>query len=362
MTGARPVAAGPRWPGAPRPEDRPPAALARGGHRAARDRPGARRRRPRPRAAGAGPAQRLDGSLDTADLDRSARSAGLLPDRVRQLLGLLLRAGVLDDLGARAAPLAGWRGDVRARLAPDLASLALLHPTRTDGAAGLLEARSRRWVEVHGGGRLGAGVARLLAASGVGGSRSRTPRGPGPPMWRRSRCRAPLSASPAGGPPRSPRPATRHWVRQVPPRPRRTWSCSRAPAGAGSSAAVDGLLRQRDAHLLAGVRETAAVVGPLVVPGVTSCLHCVDLHRRDRDPGWPVIAAQLMAGGPDVEPCDTVLAALGSAAAAAQVLSHLDGARDGPARDGALEYALPHGLLRRRSWSAHPLCGCRWVQ
>ena len=33
--------------------------------------------------------------------------------------------------------------------------------------------------------------------------------------------------------------------------------------------------------------------GPLVIPGVTSCLACADLHRSDRDAAWPAIAAQL---------------------------------------------------------------------
>ena len=28
----------------------------------------------------------------------------------------------------------------------------------------------------------------------------------------------------------------------------------------------------------------------------TSCLHCADLHRRDADPAWPTLAAQLTAG------------------------------------------------------------------
>ena len=31
----------------------------------------------------------------------------------------------------------------------------------------------------------------------------------------------------------------------------------------------------------------------LVIPGVTSCLGCADLHRTDRDAAWPVLAVQL---------------------------------------------------------------------
>lgn len=42
---------------------------------------------------------------------------------------------------------------------------------------------------------------------------------------------------------------------------------------------------------LAGDRVT---IGPLVVPGTTGCLACRHAHRRDADPTWPLLAAQLL--------------------------------------------------------------------
>lgn len=42
---------------------------------------------------------------------------------------------------------------------------------------------------------------------------------------------------------------------------------------------------------LAGDRVT---VGPYVVPGVTACIACGHAHRRDADPQWPLVAAQLI--------------------------------------------------------------------
>ena len=45
------------------------------------------------------------------------------------------------------------------------------------------------------------------------------------------------------------------------------------------------------AHLPVRVRDGTGLVGPLVIPGVTSCLACADLHRSDRDAAWPAIAA-----------------------------------------------------------------------
>lgn len=51
-------------------------------------------------------------------------------------------------------------------------------------------------------------------------------------------------------------------------------------------------------HLPVVFGERAAVLGPLVVPGDSPCLRCAEEHRIDRDPAWPVVAAQLLASGP----------------------------------------------------------------
>ena len=47
------------------------------------------------------------------------------------------------------------------------------------------------------------------------------------------------------------------------------------------------------AHLLVQVSDGRGSVGPLVLPGLTSCLRCADLHRLDRDPAWDALAVQL---------------------------------------------------------------------
>lgn len=112
------------------------------------------------------------------------------------------------------------------------------------------------------------------------------------------------------------------------------------------------------AHLAVSVREGRGVVGPLVLPGVSSCLHCHDLHRRDRDPVWPRIAAQLATDPAGVPPCEAPLAMALAALGAAQALAYLDG-EPGPATlDGTLEVTLPELRVRRRSWQAHPECPC----
>ncbi len=46
------------------------------------------------------------------------------------------------------------------------------------------------------------------------------------------------------------------------------------------------------------VRDGTRMVGPLVVPGVTSCLGCADLHRSDRDAAWRRLIAGPRGGRP----------------------------------------------------------------
>jgi hypothetical protein len=68
------------------------------------------------------------------------------------------------------------------------------------------------------------------------------------------------------------------------------------------------------AHLPIELAGDCVSVGPLVIPGVTPCLACRSAARTDDDPGWPLVAAQLLgrAGPPTTGPLlaeATVLAA-----------------------------------------------------
>src|SRR5262249_62048557 len=81
------------------------------------------------------------------------------------------------------------------------------------------------------------------------------------------------------------------------------------------------LKRDNVPHLAAAASEAIGVVGPLVLPGDTACLRCLDLTRAERDPAWPLILAQLTRGGADPPACDTVLAAALAAQAAAPALA-----------------------------------------
>jgi hypothetical protein len=119
------------------------------------------------------------------------------------------------------------------------------------------------------------------------------------------------------------------------------------------------------AHLPVRVRDGTGLIGPLVIPGVTSCLRCADLHRSDRDGAWPAVAAQLRhtVGSADRA---TVLA---TAALALNQVDRVIGAIRGghdvsrapqppPTLDTTLEFDVNVGTVVARRWSRHPHCSC----
>ena len=120
---------------------------------------------------------------------------------------------------------------------------------------------------------------------------------------------------------------------------------------------VPDVLREQGApHLLVRCAGDEAVVGPLVVPGATSCVRCADLGRRDADPRWPWLLEQLtrLRGAP----APTRLA-WAAGAAAVQALAFVGGGR-AETLDHTLELGGVEHALRLRAWPAHPECPCRW--
>jgi hypothetical protein len=108
-------------------------------------------------------------------------------------------------------------------------------------------------------------------------------------------------------------------------------------------------------HLAVRASEHRGVVGPFVLPGRSSCLHCHDLHRRDADAGWPRVLLAMQQAAP-IPPA--VLATSVAASSAEQVLQFLDGERVPDSVDGTLEFRLGEWVVRRRSWRLHPACFC----
>lgn len=120
---------------------------------------------------------------------------------------------------------------------------------------------------------------------------------------------------------------------------------------------VIGLVRAAIPHLQVRIRDGKGLVGPLVVPGRTSCLRCAELTRCGYDAEWPHIAAQMLGRVGYGSPA-TVLAT--AALALGQLESVLAGrSRHAPATlDTTLEFDLATSTLNVRRWSRHTLCEC----
>jgi bacteriocin biosynthesis cyclodehydratase domain-containing protein len=110
-------------------------------------------------------------------------------------------------------------------------------------------------------------------------------------------------------------------------------------------------------YLAVALGLDSGVVGPLVLPGLTSCLRCADLHRADRDPAWSALAVQLTVGRRHGPASPVALATTIAGVAAQQALTFLDGGEP-ECIDATIELRLPDWRLRRRSWPPHPGCGC----
>lgn len=121
---------------------------------------------------------------------------------------------------------------------------------------------------------------------------------------------------------------------------------------------VGELVRQRIPHLQVRIRDGRGVIGPLVLPGVTSCLHCADRYRVERDPEWPHLAAQLLGRVGQASPAG--IAAI-AGLALAEIEAVATGSNDHPPAtlDATLELNLDSRQLDRRAWPPHPACVCR---
>ena len=303
----------------------------------------------------------LDGTRNLTQLREAAQALGLGARLVDRLLERLLGAGVLDDATIDRATAAR----IDERMGPDLASLSLLHH-EPGGALRRITRRRASRVQVRGGGRVGAALAGLLSAGGVGQVEARD-----------GGCVTPDDASPGGvgaeqtGERRAT--ALRKVIRRATP-----WS--RAPrqraeeqrgldlvviapregvsAYAPRPESARELIAAGQPHLYAGVVEGTGFVGPLVLPGASSCAECMMLARTEREPAWPLIVGQWRsARGRGPAACDTALATVIAAAAANAAFRFLDG--DSTDTVGTrVSYVLPNLWREEEELPAHTGCPC----
>ena len=261
----------------------------------------------------------LDGSRDRQQLIQAVTDEGIPAQTAERVLALLTAAGAIDDFPA--STLRALPQPLRSRLAAEIATVSLAHRDG-DGGARTLARRTAGQIRIDGGGRTATAIASLLTTSGVG--------------------QVIVDGAPGT-------------ALTGPPLPDLAILTDRPSAGL-----QDWLMREQIPHLAVSASEAIGVVGPLVVPGRTACLRCLDLTRADRDPAWPLILAQLSGRKPNPVGCDAALAAAVAAQAVFQALALIDRAGSADAvTNGTLELVLPGWQWRRRTWPRHPRCSCR---
>jgi bacteriocin biosynthesis cyclodehydratase domain-containing protein len=279
------------------------------------------------------------------------------------VLDELDRRGLLDDDPGPYAALSTTR---RERLAPDIAGLSVAAGSTPD-ALRVIARRARSAVVVRGSDRVAAHVATGLAAAGVG---IVVVEGP-------DRTTTPADLTPVG--PLEPHASWREQVhealRRLGAHPTAVGTRARRPAVTVLCAAADtdlpwtdpaladDLLADEVPHLPVAVTADAARVGPLVLPGRSACLWCLDHRQHERDPAWPALTDQVRLHHATARAQGSVLATAAAATAVAQALQLVD--TPGTARplsvDAILELRSPDAVVTVLPVARHPLCGCGWT-
>jgi bacteriocin biosynthesis cyclodehydratase domain-containing protein len=293
--------------------------------------------------------QRLTGRERVEDV---LTAAGEHRETMRGLLAELTARGLVDDAARQAGPLP-------AHLAGDQATCAL-HAARASAPGGDGPAARRGLaMVVRGDGRLAVATAALLAASGVG--------------WVHVRARGTVRPEDTGtgyladdvGRRRTA--AARDAVRRADAAVR-TGPCRRdrgpdlvilTDAVVPEPFHVAALVAAGVPHLAVRMRDGTGIVGPLVVPGLTSCLRCADLQRCDRDECWPHLAAQLAGKIQQADLAGTHATAAFAAAEALEAVRWLKGTAGPPATCNAtVELDVYSADVRSRAWPVHAACSC----
>ncbi|WP_328529096.1 hypothetical protein OG984_26605 [Nocardioides sp. NBC_00368] len=118
---------------------------------------------------------------------------------------------------------------------------------------------------------------------------------------------------------------------------------------------TDEMVREGRAHLVVESGPDTWTVGPLVVPGVTACLRCVDATLAEEDDRRAVVVSQLV--GNEV-PSDALLRSLALSWAVRDARTYLAGRT--PASWSTSVILTRDDEPTVRAWLRHPYCGCAW--
>lgn len=256
----------------------------------------------------------VDGTRDWAQLAHEATQRAVPPGLACRSLAIAFSIGAIDDAGTMPEELRWTPRSFRESVAGDLAAAAFAYGDSRN-ANTVVDRRARVRVGLIGEGRLADELREAVRHSGLRAD----------------------DESPH--------------IRII----------ASAPHPAMIDAGANGL----QPHLPVAVFGDIGHIGPLVVPGSTSCTRCGYLHRRDADPEWPMLTLQLERAMQRIRvaPVDRLLARATAQIAALLVRRWAD---DPMAvedwGDQVLEVHLPDGRIERRPAPAHALCGCGWPE
>lgn len=318
----------------------------------------------------------LADGIMAVDFHQRARARGLTPTRVEELLSALREAHVLET--SSSPPMSLPRRHQRL-LQGDASVWSVL---RHDGDGwSTITQRHGSVVEIQGLGRTGFHIAYGLAMAGVGtvipndgtlleenqasAAHWLSTMGVGHNRDDLADPSSALKRTHARKNPPSRAAMTKKWLNSVFPEVATTSDQRPDVVVLVDQAVADPvkaipLMQSDQAHLSVVIRETDLVVGPLVRPGATPCLRCLDLHRTDMDDAWPRVAAQVAGSSwTMMRQEETVLSLAGASIAVAHVLSEIDGEHP-PSVGATIELSLPSATIERHVWARHPECGCTW--
>jgi len=295
----------------------------------------------------------LDGAHSERHVLEQANRIKVGPDEARTLIEALRTAGLV--VPAHTLLPRDLTGPPRTRLAAEAGALALANQRTAGTPAQVLRRRRTARVLITGAGRLGAPVAVALAQAGVGHVQPHL----AGPVAAADLVGTGIPAADIGQPLTG---AVRETLGRTAPgtitgplRPGRIDLVIQCGTDRPAPLLAVAHRQRRQVHLLLDLREGVPVVGPLVRPPIGPCLNCLDLHRRDRDPSWPTLAAQLASGTPEWA-CATTTLLAAVAYATGEALCHLDGGV--PATVSGSVEVTADSQLRRRHWAPHPSCTC----
>lgn len=262
-------------------------------------------------------------------------------DAVMDIVGVLERAQMLDYEAPSKSGNENW---------PEL-QMVTHRSGVVDGGRRTLQNRALARIDIYGCGLIGAGLARVLAASGIGELRLIDQRSI-------SSQHLPVTTLASVGL-NAAKDLEQHLLVDYPKVLSRKIKeptlviVTRPP----SPIEILTWMNFSLAHLLVESRGDCVEIGPLVLPGRSSCLRCLTLDRLDHDPNWYSVE---LCGEVGHEP-PAALAQMAAGLSALAALSLVDSQEPGAPSltdatlrvDGALAISV---VPRRR----HPRCGCAW--